>query len=80
MVPFMAKTTYDEGANALGMLSARFTLSTVLMVLMRLLFVRNTPWPRRQLLPDLLSLGFVGITVCALTYFTAIRDLSLIHI
>ena len=76
MVPFMAKSTYDEGANALGMLSARFTLSTVLMVLMRLLFVRNTPWPRRQLLPDLLSLGFVGITVCALTYFTAIRDID----
>ena len=76
MVPFMAKTTYDEGANALGMLSARFTLSTVLMVLMRLMFVRNTPWPRKQLLPDLLSLGFVGITVCSLTYFTAIRDID----
>ncbi|MEY2885503.1 MAG: hypothetical protein RJB40_357, partial [Actinomycetota bacterium] len=26
MVPFMAKSTYDEGANALGMLSARFAL------------------------------------------------------
>jgi drug/metabolite transporter (DMT)-like permease len=28
------------------------------------------------LLPDLLSLGFVGITICALTYFTAIRDID----
>lgn len=76
MVPFMAKTTYDEGANALGMLSSRFGMSAILMIVLRLIFVRNTPWPRRQLLPDLLSLGFVGITICALTYFTAIRDID----
>ena len=76
MVPFMAKTTYDEGANALGMLSARFTMSAIMMVILRLILVRDTPWPRRQLLPDLLSLGFVGITICSLTYFTAIRDID----
>jgi len=76
MVPFMAKSTYDEGANALGMLSARFTMSAIMMVILRLIFVRNTPWPRKQLLPDLLSLGFVGLTICALTYFSAIRDID----
>jgi drug/metabolite transporter (DMT)-like permease len=76
MVPFMAKSTYDEGANALGMLSSRFAMSAILMIVLRLIFVRNTPWPRRQLLPDLLSLGFVGLTICALTYFTAIRDID----
>ena len=76
MVPFMAKTTYDEGANALGMLSARFTMSAIMMVILRFVLVRDTPWPRRQLLPDLLSLGFVGITICSLTYFTAIRDID----
>ena len=76
MVPFMAKTTYDEGANALGMLSARFTMSAIMMVILRFILVRDTPWPRRQLLPDLLSLGFVGITICSLTYFTAIRDID----
>jgi len=64
MVPFMAKTTYDEGANALGMLSSRFTMSAIMMVILRLVLVRDTPWPRRQQLPDLLSLGFVGITIC----------------
>ena len=46
------------------------------MIVLRLIFVRNTPWPRRQLLPDLLSLGFVGLTICALAYFTAIRDID----
>jgi drug/metabolite transporter (DMT)-like permease len=76
MVPFMAKTTYDEGANALGMLSARFTMSAIMMVILRFVLVRDTPWPRKQLLPDLLSLGFVGITICSLTYFTAIRDID----
>ena len=76
MVPFMAKSTYDEGANALGMLSSRFAMSAILMIVLRLIFVRNTPWPRRQLLPDLLSLGFVGLTICALAYFTAIRDID----
>jgi drug/metabolite transporter (DMT)-like permease len=76
MVPFMAKTTYDEGANALGMLSSRFTMSAIMMVILRLVLVRDTPWPRRQQLPDLLSLGFVGITICSLTYFTAIRDID----
>jgi drug/metabolite transporter (DMT)-like permease len=76
MVPFMAKTTYDEGANALGMLSSRFTMSAIMMVILRLVLVRDTPWRRRQQLPDLLSLGFVGITICSLTYFTAIRDID----
>jgi len=76
MVPFMAKTTYDEGANALGMLSARFTMSAIMMGILRFVLVRDTPWPRKQLLPDLLSLGFVGITICSLTYFTAIRDID----
>ena len=76
MVPFIAKSTYDEGANALGMLSSRFAMSAILMIVLRLIFVRNTPWPRRQLLPDLLSLGFVGLTICALAYFTAIRDID----
>jgi drug/metabolite transporter (DMT)-like permease len=76
MVPFMAKSTYDEGANALGMLSSRFAMAAIMMIVLRLIFVRNTPWPRRQLLPDLLSLGFVGLTICALTYFTAIRDID----
>jgi drug/metabolite transporter (DMT)-like permease len=76
MVPFMAKTTYDEGANALGMLSSRFTMSAIMMVILRLVLVRDTPWPRRQQLPDLLSLGFVGITISSLTYFTAIRDID----
>jgi len=76
MVPFMAKTTYDEGANALGMLSARFAMSAIMMVILRFVLVRDTPWPRKQLLPDLLSLGFVGITICSLTYFTAIRDID----
>jgi len=47
-----------------------------LMVILRLVLVHDTPWPRRQLLPDLLSLGFVGITICSLTYFTAIRDID----
>ena len=37
MVPFMAKSTYDEGANALGMLSARFAMSAILMVVLRLM-------------------------------------------
>jgi drug/metabolite transporter (DMT)-like permease len=58
------------------MLSSRFALAAIMMIVLRLIFVRNTPWPRRQLLPDLLSLGFVGLTICALTYFTAIRDID----
>jgi len=51
-------------------------MSAIMMVILRFVLVRDTPWPRKQLLPDLLSLGFVGITICSLTYFTAIRDID----
>ena len=76
IVPALAKSAYDEGANALGVMTIRFSIATVLLVLARLTIGRRESWPNGRRLIELLVIGAVGITAVSLTYFLAIDDID----
>ena len=76
IVPALAKSSYDAGANALGVMTVRFSIATVLLLVARLVFGRNESWPDRRRTIELLVIGAVGITAVSLTYFIAIDDID----
>jgi len=45
IVPAIAKSAYENGANALGVMTVRFSIATALLLVARLLFGRNESWP-----------------------------------
>ena len=76
IVPALAKSSYEAGANALGVMTVRFSIATVLLLVARLVFGRNESWPDRRRTIELLVIGAVGITAVSLTYFIAIDDID----
>lgn len=76
IVPALAKSSYDAGANALGVMTVRFSVATVLLLVARLVFGRKESWPDRRRTIELLVIGAVGITAVSLTYFIAIDDID----
>lgn len=76
IVPALAKSSYDAGANALGVMTVRFSVATVLLLVARLVFGRKESWPDRRRTIELLIIGAVGITAVSLTYFIAIDDID----
>lgn len=76
IVPALAKSSYDAGANALGVMTVRFSIATVLLLVARLVFGRKESWPDRRRTIELLVIGAVGITAVSLTYFIAIDDID----
>jgi drug/metabolite transporter (DMT)-like permease len=76
IVPALAKSSYDAGANALGVMTVRFSIATVLLFVARFVFGRKESWPDRRRIVELLVIGAVGITAVSLTYFIAIDDID----
>ena len=74
-VPTFAKKLYSHETNAMGVMSVRFTLATLLMLAIRSIMVRNTPWPSLKNTAKLLLWG-VCIMGISLTYFIAINDID----
>ena len=74
-VPTFAKKLYAHETNAIGVMSVRFTLATLLMLAIRSIMVRNTPWPSLKNTAKLLLWG-VCIMGISLTYFIAINDID----
>lgn len=79
LLPLFARTAYDHGAEPLGMLTARFVISAVGLVVIRLVVERGHPLPSRPLLLRLLGLGALGYAVQSSFYFWGIDriDVSL---
>lgn len=76
LLPWFARTSYDHGAEPLGMLSARFTIAAVVLVVLRLVVQRAVPWPSRRLVAQLLALGAVGYAVQSSFYFYGVKRLD----
>lgn len=76
IVPALAKSSYDAGANALGVMTVRFSIAGLFLVLARLTFGRKESWPSPQRTAVLLIIGAVGITAVSLTYFIAIDEID----
>ena len=74
VMPVLTKVVYDDGADTTGVLSFRFTVaSLVLLVLAR---VRGEPLPRGRALAAITALGAVGYAVEATAYFEALERIS----
>lgn len=79
LLPLFARTAYDHGAEPLGMLTARFVISAIGLVVIRLVVERGRPLPERALLLRLFGLGALGYAVQSSFYFWGIDriDVSL---
>ncbi|MEY4873983.1 MAG: hypothetical protein RJB41_685, partial [Actinomycetota bacterium] len=69
------KKLYAYDTNALGVMSVRFTLAAILMLAIRAVMLRNTPWPSLKNTAKLLLWG-VSLMGISLTYFIAINDID----
>ena len=74
-VPTFTKKIYAHDTNAMGVMSVRFALATLLMFIIRAVMLRNTPWPSLKNTAKLLLWG-VCIMGISLTYFIAINDID----
>lgn len=76
VVPTITKTAYDEGANALGVMTPRFVLAAILITAIRLVFGRKQGWPELKLIIAMLLIGAIGVTSVSLLYFLAIDQID----
>ena len=75
IVPTFTKKLYAYDTNAMGVMSVRFALATLLMFAIRAVMLRNAPWPSLKNTAKLLLWG-VCIMGISLTYFIAINDID----
>jgi drug/metabolite transporter (DMT)-like permease len=74
IMPVLTKSVYDDGADAIGVLSVRFTLAALVLLLLARL--RGERLPRGRQLGALALLGGVGYVVESLCYFSALERIS----
>ena len=76
VVPTITKTAYDEGANALGVMTPRFVLAAILITAIRLVFGKKEGWPELKSIIAMLLIGAIGVTSVSLLYFLAIDQID----
>lgn len=74
VMPVLAKVAYDDGAEPIGVLSVRFALAAVLLLLLARL--RREALPRGGTAATLVGLGAVGYVGMSLCYFFALERIS----
>jgi drug/metabolite transporter (DMT)-like permease len=74
VMPVLTKVVYDDGVGVAGVLSVRFSLAAVLLLLLARL--RHETLPRGRQLVVLFLLGAVGYVVESLCYFAALTRIS----
>ena len=74
VMPVLTKVVYDDGAGIAGVLSVRFSLAALLLLVLARL--RRQQLPRGRQLVALLLLGGVGYVVESLCYFAALTTIS----
>ena len=76
LAPTFATFSYRTGGNAVGTLLARFTVATLLMLIVRKVSSRQAKWPRPLLFSQLFLLGALGYFTATILYFTAIQNID----
>ena len=76
LAPTFATFSYRNGGNAVGTLLARFTVATLLMLIVRKISSRQAKWPRPLLFGQLFLLGALGYFTATILYFTAIQNID----
>ena len=76
LAPTFATFSYRNGGNAVGTLLARFTVATLLMLIVRKISGRQAKWPQPLLFGQLFLLGALGYFTATILYFTAIQNID----
>jgi len=76
LAPTFANFSFAHGADAVGILLARFTIASILMLILRPFFVRVNHWPSRRLFIQIYLLGSIGFFFGTLMYFTALKHID----
>lgn len=74
--PTLAKNAYDAGANPLGVMTVRFTIASLIMLVLRQIAMRKAPIPDWPVLLEMFAVGALGITTVSFTYFLAIETID----
>ncbi len=74
--PTLAKNAYDAGANPLGVMTVRFTIASLIMLVLRQILVGKVPIPKWPVLLEMFAIGALGITTVSFTYFLAIETID----
>jgi drug/metabolite transporter (DMT)-like permease len=74
--PWFAKNLERNGANPMGFLTARFVVSAVILLAVRLIHMRGVKWPNSSDAIKIFLLGAFGFFISPLLYFIALHDLD----
>lgn len=79
LLPWFSRIASGHGASPLGTLAARFSITAVVMIVVRLVAERRKPWPRRDVFVKLFLLGAAGYAVQSAFYLSGVDriDVSL---
>ena len=76
IVPTLGVTAYDRGSNPMGVMTPRFTLAALLLIVIRQIFARNEGWPTKRHAITMFAIGGFGVTTVSLMYFIAIDSID----
>jgi len=76
IVPTLGVTAYDRGSNPMGVMTPRFTLAALLLIVIRQIFARNEGWPAKRHAITMFVIGGFGVTTVSLMYFIAIDSID----
>ncbi len=74
--PWFAKNLERNGANPMGFLTARFVISAILLIAIRVIRRRNTIWPSNTDAIKIFLLGAYGFFISPLLYFIALHEID----
>ncbi|MCX6531109.1 MAG: DMT family transporter [Actinobacteria bacterium] len=74
--PWFAQNLERNGANPMGFLTARFTISAILLIAIRLIRMGATNLPNIQDALKIFLLGAFGFFISPLLYFIALQDID----
>jgi drug/metabolite transporter (DMT)-like permease len=74
--PSLAKHAYDSGSNPLGVMTVRFTIASLIMLILRQIILRKEPLPTLKIILEMFAIGTLGITTVSFAYFLAIESID----
>lgn len=74
--PSLAKHAYDSGANPLGVMTVRFTIASLIMLVLRQILLSKEPLPTKKIILEMFAIGALGITTVSFAYFLAIETID----
>jgi drug/metabolite transporter (DMT)-like permease len=79
LLPWFARIAYDHDVEPLGLLTVRFLIAMVCLVILHTVIRRHIPWPSRQRFGKLVALGALGYAPQSAFFFFGVEriDISL---